>query len=857
MRSSERAALLALAGAAASAVWPAPARAQQLGQMLARPPRTRFYPPPRLPTNISLDANRHPPPVPGGVVEPSKDSPGSDRVVKKDHKYQLNFDKVEIADLVQQVADMTGKLFILPENIHGRITLIGPKHGTEFITADEVYAAFLAVLDANNLAIYPTGKYNKIVEKRDARRKPVPTYLAKDEAYPDTEQYITRLFRLKHVDPDSVNPVLQELMGPDGMVRTFQPDLLIVTDMSLNMHRLESIIDQLDVPGSGDEVRLVQVVYGAASDLADKLQNVFQDKNKRPGSSGRPMPISVFGQAAPSQGQSGPEAGVSLTKVIADERTNKLIVVASPTSFDKIEEFVRQLDVPVPGEGQIHVVYLENAEAEKLSTTLTNLISGISQGRRMGPQAGGQQSVFEGQVKISPDKATNSLVIVASPNDYGSLLKVIERLDRPQRQVFVEAVIMEVNLENDLSFGGASHYIANPTIPGVNGGQPVPIPIGGEPFPVGQGINSLFGVAGLASLGGFLTGLQGPANAAIGQALGFSLPSFSILVQALETNSDANVISTPHILTTNNEEAQITVGQNVPFQSGFSFGLGGLGGLGMMGGLGGLGGLGGVGGLGALGGVGGVGGLGSLGTAGLGGLGALGGLGGMGGLGAMGGLGGLGGGFPMGQIQRQNVELKLKLKPQINEGDYVRLTVDESTEEIASTDPILGPTTSKRAAKTVIVAKDQETVVIGGLMQDRVIKSSNKTPILGDIPILGWLFRYDTTKKEKVNLLLFLTPYIIRDQSDFRKIFERKMKERQEFVERFYGESAVYTVPIDYDRKEGPLGAMTVTIRKEQSKIENGGTGEGAGERPIAPRAHRHPGAAVEPPPPAPAPSGG
>ena len=203
--------------------------------------------------------------------------------------------------------------------------------------------------------------------------------------------------------------------------------------------------------------------------------------------------------------------------------------------------------------------------------------------------------------------------------------------------------------------------------------------------------------------------------------------------------------------------------------------------------------------------------------------------------------------MPMGQIQRQNVELKLKLKPQINSGDYVRLTVDESTEEIASTDPVLGPTTSKRSAKTVIVAKDQETVVIGGMMQDRVLKSSNKTPILGDIPILGWLFRYDTTKKQKVNLLLFLTPYIIRDASDFRQIFARKMKERQEFVERFYGESYQYHVPIDYERKSGPLGSLTVTLRHEQNKVENGGTGSDSNERTIRPRGQSRKGAAAPP----------
>jgi general secretion pathway protein D len=773
----------------------------QPGQPIAHPPHSRFYPPPHLPTAVGVDQRRGVIGDASSVIAPSKDKDSKDKplnheILSKDGRFKLDFDKVEIVDLVQSISDITGKLFIVPESIHGKITIIGPKHGTEWVTAAEAYAAFLAALDSTNLAIYPMGKYNKIVEKRDARRKAVPTFTDPSAVYPETEQYITRLFRLKHVDPDTVNGLVAELIGPDGMSRPFQPDLLIVADQALNMHRLETIIDQIDVPAGGDEVRIIQVTFGSAQDLAEKLTSIFQDKNKKPGG-GRGLSIampSVPGQAkAPGTEE---EAAVNLNRVIADERTNKLVVIASPSSFARIEALVRQLDVPVPGEGQIHVYYLENAEAEKVSTTLTNLISGISQGKRGAGPAGGapaaNQSVFEGQVKISPDKATNSLVIVATGTDYSNLTRVIERLDKPQRQVFVEAVIMEVNINSELDFGGAAHYIATPTI----GGQQVPIPIGAEPFAIGKGINSLLGVSGLASLGGFLTGLQGPANSSISQALGITIPTFSVLVQALETNGATNVISTPHILTTNNEEAEITVGQNVPFQSGFS-----LGGLGALGGLASS----------------------TTGTTPTSGLSALGGL----------------GSLPIGQIQRQNVELKLKLKPQINSGDYVRLTVDESTEEIASTDPILGPTTSKRSAKTVIVAKDQETVVIGGLMQDRVIKSSNKTPVLGDIPLLGWLFRYDTTTKQKVNLLLFLTPYIIRDASDFRVIFERKMKEREEFVERFYGDSVNYHVPIDYERKSGPLGSMTVNLRHEQNKIENGGSGQDSSERAIGPKRPR------------------
>src|SRR5205814_8615188 len=214
-----------------------------------------------------------------------------------------------------------------------------------------------------------------------------------------------------------------------------------------------------------------------------------------------------------------------------------------------------------------------------------------------------------------------------------------------------------------------------------------------------------------------------------------------------------------------NTEGEITVGQNVPFQAGYA--PGGLSSL--------------------------TSGSTSTTTGGTA-AGAL--------TGSLVGLGGIGSLYA--PIQRQNVELRLRIKPQINESDYVRLDVDEQTEEIASVDKTLGPTTSKRTAKTTVVAKDQETVVIGGLIQDRTTKSVQKVPVLGSLPVIGWLFRNESTKRQKTNLLLFLTPYIIRDQGDYRRIFERKMAERAEFVKRFYGDETGYEAAIDYERKPGP-----------------------------------------------------
>jgi general secretion pathway protein D len=554
------------------------------------------------------------------------------------------------------------------------------------------------------------------------------------------------------------------------------------------------------------------VHYAGAQELAQKLTEIFQAQAPSPRGGvprqlGVAEPIVQPGQPLPmpQPGQPNIAAGpVQIGKIIPEERTNKLIVIAGARSFSRVMELIRQLDVPA-GEGGVHVYYLENAKAEDVASTLQALAQGARHTTGAGtggarppgmpappPAAAGPVSaeLFSGEVKITADKNTNSLVVIASQSDYRNLVKVVQRLDIRRRQVFVEAVIMEVDLESDLNIGVSAHggtVIKNVNFGGAQGDAPVVI--GSEM----GGLNSLGGLASLGSLGGFLAGLQGPPITVPG--LNITLPSFAILLNALQSSSDVNVISTPHVIMTDNTEGEITVGQNVPFQAGFA-----------------------------------PGGLSSLtsgaatGTTGGTAAGAL--------TGSLVGLGGIGSLFA--PIQRQNVELRLRIKPQINESDYVRLDVDEQTEEIASNDPVLGPTTAKRSAKTTVVAKDQETVVIGGLIQERTIRGVKKVPLLGSLPVLGWLFRNETSKKTKTNLLLFLTPYIIRDQADYRRIFERKMAERAEFVKRFYGEDIVSEGTIDYERKPGPLSRVRRGTQQELNRYENGGPG-GEDERVIRP----------------------
>src|SRR5512137_1648581 len=498
-------------------------------------------------------------------------------------KFLLAFNKAEILDLLEQASRWTCRNFAYTEEVvRGKITLLSKTP----VTPEEAYAAFLAALNTNGIAMYQTGKYWKLVRIADAKKVPIPTLLGDDTDIPLLEQPITKLFRLRYVDPDQLRAVLGNFTSPQGAdIQTIPPDVLLVTDIALNVRRIEKLLEALDRPGSNDLVRVIQVQYAPARDVADKVNQIFVQTPGQPGKSTR-RPV-IGGVAAPGAAPGaaptggGAESGeISISKVVADERTNKLIVISDEKSYQRIVELVRQLDTPTAGEGSIHVIFLKNANAEDLSNTLQNLASGS---RRTGTSAGappgaamvsppgvtpprtsggGTAELFSGDVKVTADKPSNSLVIIASASDFAVVQRLIEKLDRPRRQVFVEAVIMEVDIDNTSDIGVGMH-LAVPVNTANGKGF---IPIGLEP---GK-INSLNPTSAL-QLGGFLTGLVGPVSAELKDI--FPFPSVGVVIQALQSNSDVNVLSTPHLIAQDNEESEIIVGQNVPFQAGYNPGF--------------------------------------------------------------------------------------------------------------------------------------------------------------------------------------------------------------------------------------------------------------------------------------------
>ena len=670
----------------------------------------------------------------------------------------------ELHDLVAWISGMTSKRFIITGTIRApKVTIISPVP----ITPNEAYRAFLSALNAMGLTIQPAGRYLKVIEIAKGATTSIMTCGPNRKCPPD-ERVVTQVIRLKHVEPDDVATVLRNLTK--GNIITYgATNLLIITDTGANIRRLRKIVRNLDVEAQAEKIWIVRIKHAEADDIATKLLEVFPTAGgAKKGSSRRPVRRATRRRRrrAPVKRSTlvnvkGGGGGLSVSKIIADERTNLLIIMADERSYLRVRALIRKLDIPIPGgEEKIHIVALANADAQELAATLAGLTGGAggrsrsraTRGRRGGSKARGRRntrsrgrsgavSLFKGEVQITEDKPTNSLIIVASMKDYLALMKVIKKLDQPRRQVFIEATILEVSLSKQRELGMSFH-----------GG--VPIGSGDDQSLLLVGNNATKSIfLDPASLMGLAVGLRGPELANAESLLGIpgiSFPSFGAFFQALQSNNDVNIVSSPHILTTDNEEAEISVGENVPFQASIS-GLPNLGGL----------------------------------------------------AGAAGATAGLGAGL-MQSIQRQDVALTLKITPHINEGGYVRLEIDQEINEVKSIDPIVGPTTTKRKVKTMIVVKDQQTVVIGGLITEKVKEFVQKVPLLGDIPILGYLFKNTVRTVEKTNLLIFLTPYVIRDQSDLRRIFQRKIQQRKEFIERYTAFKDVdLDAVIDFRHKRG------------------------------------------------------
>jgi len=666
------------------------------------------------------------------------------------HLVKFNLQDADLAELVNHISGLTGKRFIYGAKVRQiKATVVSP----EPVSLEEAYQAFLSILDANGMTVVPHGRFLKIVDSGGVVTQPTPV-ISRGEPVPDSDRFVTRLYRLEHVGTDEAMALLGKFKSKDGDISVYTPGkLLIVTDTATQVRRLMRIVEEIDVGGSGQHMWIEPVHNGTSQELAKRVNELFD------------LGAAPVAGAPPGSGKAG-----GLNKVIADEQTNSLIVVGTEDSYLRLLEVLKRLDSQASESGKIHVLPLQHAIAEEMSQTLNQMLGGAGGGARAaapaGAPAGAAQGTFEGELRITADKSTNSLIITSSNRDYATMRLVVDKLDHSRRQVFIEAVVMDLSVSDSTTMGlsfhaGAPLGAANDTLllGGFQAGKSIAFP------------------ADPSLLQGFAAGIRGPAlpNTTNLLGTGLSVPEFGVVLNAVAASGRSNILATPHIIATDNVEAAISIGENIPLQTnvgGSASALGGLAG-------------------------------GAAGAAGLGGL-----------------LGGLGG-F---SAPRQDVGNKIKITPHINESNQVRLEIDQESSAPGATSGTLGAVSiTKRTANTTVVVQDQQTVVIGGLMSDEYTTSRTKVPVLGDLPLLGALFRTSDVQKRKKNLLLVLTPHVIRDQEDLRKIFERKMQERQEFLDRYMVFSGTdWKPPRDWSRTSG----LVEDVRKaffeiaEQDRIE-------------------------------------
>lgn len=692
----------------------------------------------------------------------------------------MDFQDVELGVLVKFISEITGRNFILDERVKGKVTIISPGK----ISVDEAYAVFQSVLQVKNFTTVPSGTIIKILPSQEAKSSTVETVLPQGAASL-SDEFITKLMRLENVDVNNMLPIIQPLVSPNGLLAAYTAtNTLILIDSASNISRIGRILNELDLPGLERGMEVIRLNYAFAAELAATLAQVLEDEEGAGvtvGGAATPQSAAARRAAARRAGvaarqqqttsvTSGGE-GQSAFRIIPDERTNSLIVVAGLLEMRRIRDVVTRLDVPLPyGTGRIHVYYLKFANAFEIVPVLSDLIGGTggfgglgggllsrsisgstaARGGRLGERgglrglagnlgssggldalggigsrlqrggsgggggfgslgggggiggrgggAGGLGSIqgggngqFEGEVRITADPSTNALIVNASPQDFETLKGVIEQIDVRRRQVYVEAIIMELRLETTRRLGielqGAVDLGTG-------------VGLGRTNFGTNTAVANPTGLIGLQGLV-----LAAASDQTIRLPDGTVVPAQTALITATQGHADVNILSAPNILTTDNQEAEIVVGQNVPFLASRSTSETNLANT-------------------------------------------------------------------FATIERRDVGITLRITPQITEGGMVRLDIFEEVSAVipSATAEALGPTTTIRSATTSVFVRDQQTVVIGGLISDDTTNREGSVPFWSEIPVLGNLFRSSDSRREKIDLLIFLTPHIIRTSQDHRDL---------------------------------------------------------------------------------------
>ena len=594
-------------------------------------------------------------------------------IAAPEEKVSLNFVNADIDEVIKAVSHITGRNFLIDPRVKGSINIVSATP----IPSSLAYDILLSALRLQGFASVESGGVTKVMPEADAK-----LYVGSSgDSHGSGDKLVTRVYVLKYESATQLVPILRPLIAPNNIVTAYpNSNTLVVTDYASNLKRIEQIVESIDQP-SAEVPIVIPVKQVSAAELAQTINRLMQ---------------------ASGAGTPGGTDSSQRFMLTVDARTNNLLLSTdNPSRIARVRELVEKLDIETAAPGNMHVIYLKNAEASKVAQTLRAVMSGDTSATATAgaPGAAGTSGSFASTAAptgggiVQADVASNSLIITAPTAIYNNLREVVEKLDVRRAQVYVEALIVEVEADKAAQFG-----VQWQALGGVNGsGTQV---IGGTNF--GTSGNIVSAATSLSSLG---QGLNiGISNGTI-TLPGSSTPilNLGMLASALETDTKSNILSTPNLLTLDNEEAKIIVGQNVPFITG-SYAQ-----------------------------------TGTTATA-----------------------------TPFQTIERKDVGLTLRIKPQVSEGGTIKLQIYQEVSSVDATTltSSAGVTTNKRSLESSVLVNDGQIIVLGGLIQDSVSDSKSKVPFLGDVPWLGSLFRYESRKHTKTDLMVFLRPYILRTEQD-------------------------------------------------------------------------------------------
>lgn len=672
--------------------------------------------------NTPLQAAQQPPPPPS--TPPVTTAPVTSQNTPTNPKTQplkpgevlLNFQGAEIQGVVKAVGQMTGRNFLLDPRVKGQITIISARP----VTTTAAYQIFLSALKAQGFTAVPGIGATKIVPTTEAKANADVSVEGEPRG---GEQIATHVLIVQHTSATQMIPLLRPLMSPTSQLSPYEPaNALIITDYADNIRRMMRIVEKIDQPVSSD-VTIIGLKHASALDLADLV-----------------MRLSLPGASQPGQPQvpGGPGGAGDRFNIVPDLRTNSLLVRAdNPGRVNQIRSLVDKLDVPALSGGQTRVIYLRNADAVKLAEVLRGLLAGEARNQAAAASpavpGGAVRPVSSSASKseaslIQADEATNALIINAADATYNNLRGVIEKLDVRRTQVYVEALIVEMTNDSTHELGiqwAGGTPAANGTVVGI------------QNFPAANPslVNTVTGIAApvptIPNAGGLLLGFLGDA---VTLPDGTIVRGLGALARALETRGLANILSTPNLMTLDNAEAKIVVGQNVPFLTG-SFAQ-------------------------------------STGT----GTGAA--------------------VNPFQTIERKDVGLTLKIKPQVSEGGIIKLEIYQEVSNVAPTSGTGASDliTNKRSIDTKVLVDDGHTIILGGLIEDNRSETEQGIPGLSRLPLIGWMFRYKQKIGKRTNLMVFLRPLIIHgpqesfnataDRYDYLRARSQEVG-RQDILDRF------------------------------------------------------------------------